>query len=132
VFLNLPPDADKMQRAAARLSARKDGTVPKEVLHPQGRRVWDAGTSVLVPPFSYGFIVLPNAKALACTGAASPAPLARMPHWLTHLMTAMALAAAIVSASLAIIWRRTTSSRQQALNARLLHETNTSSYGALL
>jgi heparanase 1 len=132
VYLNLPPNADKMQRAAARLSAHKDGTVPKELLHPKGRRMWDEATSVLVPPLSYGFIVLPNAKALACTGGASPAPVPRMPQWLAHLMTAIALAAAIASASLAVIWRRTTSSRQQALNARLLNETNPSGYGSLL
>ncbi len=102
VYLNLAANPDALQRAAARLRVRADGSLPKDVDTPTGRLV-HGGATLVVPPLSYGYIVLPNARAPACSGSSSPTATARFPHWLVHIANAVALVSVVAVSVLAYI-----------------------------
>ena len=121
VYLNAPAGASKMERAAARLHVNKDGTLPDSLAMPTGRLVVDGATQLLVPPLSYGFVVLPAANAPACSSvvaSAAPAPPAPAPavgvkaspppaaqtRDLTHIVIGVAVAGVV--AGVVLVWVR--------------------------
>jgi heparanase 1 len=119
MYLNAPAGAlSKLERAATRLRVNKDGSLPDSLVMPTGRLVSDAATQLLVPPLSYGFMVLPAANAPACSGVvAAPAPAlpaagsvkaspqpAAQKHDLVHVALGVILAAMVSGAVLA--WAR--------------------------
>ena len=119
IYLNAGSAATKLERSAARLRVNKDGTLPDALAMPSGRLVADGATQLLVPPLSYGFIVLPAANAPACSAVAasstpappappavskaSPPPVAQK-HELARLMGGLGVAAVVASAVL--VWVR--------------------------
>ena len=121
VYLNAPAGGlSKLERAATRLRVNKDGSLPDSLAMPTGRSVADDATQLLVPPLSYGFMVLPAANAPACSGVvaahtppappaaagvkASPPP-AVQKHDLVHVALGVIFAAVVSGAVLA--WART-------------------------
>ena len=120
IYLNAGSAATKLERSAARLRVNKDGTLPDSVAMPSGRLVADGATQLLVPPLSYGFIVLPAASAPACSAVAASAtpappvppavsinsspPLVAQKHELARLVGGLGVAAVV--ASVVLVWVR--------------------------
>ena len=113
IYLNAASTISKLERSAARLRVNNDGTLPDSIAMPSGRLVADGATQLLVPPLSYGFIVLPAAKAPACSAVAASAtqappappavsakaspPPAAQKHELARLMAGLGVAAVVAS-----------------------------------
>ena len=72
VYLNAAPNADLLERAMTRLRVRTDGSLPDTLAKPTGRMVRDSASVLVVPPQSYGFVVLPAAGVAACPYVPAP------------------------------------------------------------
>ena len=100
VYLNLPPGASPIERRAYLLRVQQDGTLTPELQSPVGNLVTDPHAPLVVPPQSYGFVVLHAAGVGLC---ASPTPTAAVPLSGAHGTVETRVDTVVVSLSICLV-----------------------------
>lgn len=137
VYLNEPEGGTKPLRDAARLRVNRDGSLPPQLASPTGRLVsGDDAAQLVVPPQSYGFVVLHAAGASACPGPQAGAPAATSLRQSDALRSrtggAVAAVALVSAASLAFFARRQTMQTDNVAARAALARDTKHTYGSLL